>query len=82
MTKRQALLVLLAATPVLAYGQKFEPGGFRVDLPERDSHVVLLQLNLTLPEPRDGKALFLKITVNGKEELAISMDEALRILKE
>lgn len=82
MTKRQALLVLLGATPVLAYGQEFKPGGIRYGFePKTEDRVSLLQLNLTFPEPHDGKALFLKVVVNGKEELVISVDEALEILK-
>jgi hypothetical protein len=82
MTKRQALLALLAATPVLAYGQEFKPGGLRLELDgKRYDRFSLLELNLTLPEPHNSKALFLRVVVNQKEELTISVDEALEILK-
>ena len=82
MTKRQALLALLGATPALAYGQEFAPGGLRFGIDAKAmERVSLLELRLTLPEPRDGKALLLRVVVNGKEELTISVDEALEILK-
>jgi hypothetical protein len=82
LTKRQALLALLGAAPVMMFGQEFKPGGIRLAIDAKTiGRVSLLELGLILPEPRDGKALFLRVTVNGKEELAISIDEALAILK-
>lgn len=85
MTKRQALFTLLGATPIIAYGNQEDSSkarGFRLDaIP--DATVSLLELRLTLSERRpSGDVCFLRVWVNGKEEVRISLDEALRILKD
>jgi len=83
MTKRQALLALLGAAPILAYGNQVDlkTSGFRIDA-STSSDISLLQLDLIVTEANRPDALFLKVTVNGKEEVRISLDEALQILKD
>jgi hypothetical protein len=82
--RRRALLTLLAATPVLAFqtpGETFKPLGFRVDATAYDSTTSLLDLRLNFPEAGDREFLFLRITINGKEEVRLSIKEALGILR-
>ena len=84
MTKRQALLALLGAAPIIAYGnqESIKARGFRIDA-RPDDTVSLLELRFTLADsqPRE-KVLFLRVWVNDKEQVRISLDEALRILKD
>ena len=86
MTKRQALLALLGAAPILAYGRQeddIKSRGFRIDIQRGDNTLSLLELRLKIAEPRTpGDVLFLRVFVNDKEQVRISLDEALRILKE
>ena len=88
MTKRQALLALLAAVPVLSYGRQpnpkaLKPTGRRldVDVDKSISQFALLELNLTTNQLGQPALLFLKITVDGKEEVKVSVAEAIQILK-
>ena len=85
LTKRQALLALLGAAPILAYGRQgddIKARGFRMEATP-DGAFSLLELRLTIAEPRPvGEVLFLRVFVNDKEEVRISLDEALRILKD
>ena len=85
LTKRQALLALLGASPIIAYGRQeddIKARGFRMEATP-DGAVSLLDLRLTIAEPRPaGDVLFLRVWVNGKEEVRVSLDEALRILKD
>lgn len=84
MTKRQALLALLGAAPILAYGRQendVKVRGFRIDA-TTDSATSLLELNLTVTDANRPNLLFLRFTINGKEKVRISLDEALRILKD
>jgi hypothetical protein len=84
MTKRQALLTLLGAAPILAYGRQgddIETRGFRIDA-TTTSKTSLLELNLIVTDANRPDILFLLVTINGKEEVRISIDEALRILKD
>lgn len=83
MTKRQALLAILGAAPVMAYaqpGEEIKPRGFRMDA-SGTSTTGLMDLRITLPESGAGEFLFLRVTVNGKEEVRVSIAEAIRILK-
>jgi hypothetical protein len=87
-SKRRALLTLLAAVPVLAYqtpgeeskGLEFKPRGFRIEA-TGTSAVSLLDLSMTFPEAGSGEFLFLRIRINGKEELRLSIKDAMDILR-
>ena len=76
MTKRKALLALLGAAPALMHGQEFT-----VELPEGSGDVVLLELRFDADQGLDTNVLFLRVLVNGKEEVRLSLREALDILK-
>lgn len=82
-SKRRALLTLLAAVPVLAFatpGEDIKPKGFRVEA-TGESSFSLLDLSMTFPESGAGEFLFLRIRINGKEELRLSVKDAMDILK-
>lgn len=76
MTKRKALLALLGAAPALMYGQEFT-----VKLPEGSGDAVLVELRFDAEQGLDTNVLFLRVLVNGKEEVRVSLREALDILK-
>lgn len=88
LARRRALLTLLAAVPVLAYqtlGENtkpldFKPRGFRVEA-QGTSLVSLLDLSMTFPESGAGEFLFLRIRINGKEEVRLSIRDAMDILR-
>lgn len=83
MTKRKSLLALVGAAPALAYGQQAEEAGleYRVALPPGSGTMTLLQVSFDVKAGLDAEVLFLRVLVNGKEEVRVSLREALDILK-
>lgn len=87
MTKRQALLAMLAAAPIIAYGQS-RPGAKEKELKfagkgSAGDSITLLDLDVDFGggslDPKD--IVFLRVTVNGQERVKLSLTEALEILK-